>query len=414
MSEKICFVVIGFGIKTDYRSGRQLDLDKTYEFLIKPVFDDLGITCFRACDIPHAGVIDLPMYENILKADIVVADISTLNANAIYELGIRHALRPQSTIVIAEKELPFPFDLNHILITSYEHLGKDVGASEVRRFSAELKRLVIQVMDEPKVDSPVYTFLPELTPPEFTRKEKAQIKAAITNEPDDSVATLVKEAEILKNDKKYQEALDKLQQAKERDPNNPFLLQRMALITYKSELGGRIAALSNALDMLQPLMPASTNDTETLGLCGAINKRLYEETGLDLYLRKASSFYERGFIISKDYYNGINFAFLLLISASLTEDDRACITDFTTAQRVRKKVQEICTKLTSLENFSDLPDKVWILLTLAEIAFIEVGQTEADKYLNAARAEGAKPFELESYLTQKGKIEKVLADIKCK
>jgi hypothetical protein len=37
------------------------------------------------------------MYEQLLKADVVVADLSTSNRNAIYELGVRHALRPYTT-----------------------------------------------------------------------------------------------------------------------------------------------------------------------------------------------------------------------------------------------------------------------------------------------------------------------------
>ena len=90
--QKTCFVIMGFGIKTDYRTGRNLDLDKTYFNIIKPVFEELGYLCFRADEIKHSGMIDIPMYENILKADFVVADISTLNPNAIYELGVRHAV----------------------------------------------------------------------------------------------------------------------------------------------------------------------------------------------------------------------------------------------------------------------------------------------------------------------------------
>ncbi|RYG34066.1 MAG: DUF4071 domain-containing protein, partial [Chitinophagaceae bacterium] len=88
-------------------TGRKLNLDATYEHLIKPVFEDLGIKCIRASDVRHSGIIDVPMYQNIYKADIVVADISTLNANAIYELGVRHALRPYTTIVIAEDQLQY-------------------------------------------------------------------------------------------------------------------------------------------------------------------------------------------------------------------------------------------------------------------------------------------------------------------
>lgn len=54
MTEKklTCFVIIGFGKKTSYATNpvRVLDLDKTYEKLIKPVFDALNIDCYRCID----------------------------------------------------------------------------------------------------------------------------------------------------------------------------------------------------------------------------------------------------------------------------------------------------------------------------------------------------------------------------
>ena len=56
------------------------------------------------------------MYNQLITADVVIADLSTNNPNAFYELGVRHALRPKTTIVIAENELKPPFDVNH---TSY-------------------------------------------------------------------------------------------------------------------------------------------------------------------------------------------------------------------------------------------------------------------------------------------------------
>ena len=93
-----CFVVMGFHKKTDFQTGRTLDLDKSYRLLIKPAVEECGLTCLRADEIPHSGTIDVPMYEQLLAADIVVADLSTCNANAIYELGVRHALRPFSTV----------------------------------------------------------------------------------------------------------------------------------------------------------------------------------------------------------------------------------------------------------------------------------------------------------------------------
>src|SRR3712207_9303027 len=88
--------------------------------------------------IRHSGSIDVPMYEQLLTADVVIADLSTSNPNALYELGIRHALRPRTTIVISESKLPYPFDLNHVRITSYTHLGEDIR-SEERRVGKECR-----------------------------------------------------------------------------------------------------------------------------------------------------------------------------------------------------------------------------------------------------------------------------------
>ena len=130
-SKRRCFVVMGFGVKTDFATGRKLDLDKSYRVLIKPVVEEKGIECIRADEIRHSGAIDVPMYEELLNADLVIADLSTANPNALYELGIRHALRPRTTIVISENKLSYPFDLNHVKITSYSHLGDAIDFDEV-------------------------------------------------------------------------------------------------------------------------------------------------------------------------------------------------------------------------------------------------------------------------------------------
>src|SRR5678815_4927933 len=127
-TQKRCFVVMGFGIKTDLATGRKLDLNKSYRLLIKPVIEEKGLICIRADEIHHSGVIDVPMYRELMMADVVVADLSTANPNAFYELGVRHALRPRTTIVISEDKMPYPFDVNHINITPYTHLGNAIDS----------------------------------------------------------------------------------------------------------------------------------------------------------------------------------------------------------------------------------------------------------------------------------------------
>jgi hypothetical protein len=177
IAKQTCFVIMGFGKKTDFETGRVLDLDASYRNLIKPAAEAAGLKCVRGDEIKHSGLIDYPMYEQLLKADVVVADLSTSNRNAIYELGVRHALRPYTTIVIAEDGImksPF-FDLNFDIQT-YRHLGEDIGITEKRRFEAELTGAIKDALaKEPELrrDSPVYKFLENLTPPSIQQQTAA-------------------------------------------------------------------------------------------------------------------------------------------------------------------------------------------------------------------------------------------------
>src|ERR1700750_1459337 len=141
-----CFVVMGFGKKTDFETGRTLDLDKTYKYIIKPAVNDAGLVCIRADEIKHSGLIDVPMYEQLLKADVVVADLSTSNKNAFYELGVRPALKPSTTIVICEGGIKtFPFDVNPVAVRQYHHMGEGIDFDEVERFRSMLSDAISQI-----------------------------------------------------------------------------------------------------------------------------------------------------------------------------------------------------------------------------------------------------------------------------
>ena len=163
--KKKCFVVMGFGEKVDFQQQKTFDLDKSYRIIIKKAVEEAGLECIRADDIIHSGVIDKPMYQMLLEADLVVADLSTSNANAIYELGVRHALRPNTTIVIAEKNFKFPYDVKSLLIRTYNHLGPGIDAEEAEDFRAGLIKAIQVLVAQQDVDSPVYTFLPTLQKP---------------------------------------------------------------------------------------------------------------------------------------------------------------------------------------------------------------------------------------------------------
>jgi len=365
--EKTCFVIIGYGIKPDYASGKEYDLDKTFKNIIEPVFKELGFLCYRASDIQHSGIIDIPMYENILKADFVVADLTTLNPNVLYELGIRHAVRKNTTIVISDKKLNYPFDLSHIMIDSYEHLEKAIDYDEVIRFKALLKEKVLSLIKSPKTDSPIYSFFPNLAVPTFTEKEINEIKEHKQTE--NSVSELLEAAEKAKNEERFTDALDLLNLAIKIAPSNDFIVQRLALSTYKSKLPNKVSSLENALSILTPLNPDVTTDIETLGLSGAINKRLFDALNEEIYLDKAMWFYEKGFFIGNDYYNGINAAYILNIKAVLEKDKFEAFAYFGRARVIRKRVAQICDSVITSKIWQVRDDKQWVLLSLAEAYF---------------------------------------------
>ena len=244
--KQVCFVVMGFGKKTDYQTGRLIDLDKSYRNIIKPAALAAGLDCVRADEIIHSGTIDVPMYEQLLNADVVIADVSTSNCNAFYELGVRHALRPHTTITIAEDKLVFPFDMNHIAIRKYHHLGEGIDYEEVERMKGELKEAIETIAAKPTDDSPVYTFLKDLQPPVRGAKEAA-LKSAIAGIAAGSppgkdsantatVSTLMAQAQTAIGNSDFLTAKSLLAVVRTMMPSDPYVTQKLALATYKSKL----------------------------------------------------------------------------------------------------------------------------------------------------------------------------------
>jgi hypothetical protein len=83
-------------------------------------------------------------------------------------------------------------------------------------------------------------------------------------------------------------------------------------------------------------VPATSSDAETVGLYGAIHKRLWEIGQSSADLDTAIRAYVRGYFLKSDYYNGINFAFLLNARAALSQGDDA-IADRVLARRTRRE-----------------------------------------------------------------------------
>jgi MinD-like ATPase involved in chromosome partitioning or flagellar assembly len=169
LQEKHCYVIMGLGKKTDVRTGKEKDFDKLYFSVVKPAVEEAGLACLRADEIAHSNLIDVPMYNELLKADLVIADLSIANPSTFYELGIRHTLRPFGTILMTDDSALLPFDLTHFPIHVYNY-NKLEDFDEMIRLRTVLSNAILQFGQQEHVspDSPVYTFLNDLVPPSIT------------------------------------------------------------------------------------------------------------------------------------------------------------------------------------------------------------------------------------------------------
>jgi len=152
------FIVRPFGTKNG------IDFDRVQGELIAPVLDALGIDGRTTEEIVRAGNIRTDMFERLLVADLVIADISVHNANVYYELGVRHALCPRTTILIRARADVVPFDLRTDRYLVYDERAPAASAER-------LAAAVTQSLLADNADSPVFLLLPALKPsdPELFR-----------------------------------------------------------------------------------------------------------------------------------------------------------------------------------------------------------------------------------------------------
>jgi hypothetical protein len=103
------FVAMPFGAKPGH-DGQLIDFNLVYKEYIKPALEAAGLEVFRADEERRAGDIIIGMFQELLLADLVVADLTIDNPNVWYELGVRHALRARGVILVQGSRPNNPFD----------------------------------------------------------------------------------------------------------------------------------------------------------------------------------------------------------------------------------------------------------------------------------------------------------------
>lgn len=164
------FVAMPFGVKPGF-DGQPIDFDRVYAELIRPALQKGGCEVFRADEEQRAGDILADMFQELLVADLVLADLTLDNPNVWYELGVRHALRARGVVLVQGPRPYQPFD--NYTDRKLRYTLKDGAPDPARRDSeieaiAAMVRATITSGTRRKV-SPVYQLLPHLEQPEWRR-----------------------------------------------------------------------------------------------------------------------------------------------------------------------------------------------------------------------------------------------------
>ena len=164
----LCFILMPFGIKKD-AGGKEINFDSVYTDLIKPAIENAGLQPIRADEEMVGGIIHKPMYERLIVCDYAVADLTTANANVYYELGVRHAVRPGSTILIFAEDTRLPFDLGHLrgMPYSLDASGSPANCHKDIQVITDL----LKEARKPNTDSPIFQLVDGMTEQTIDREK---------------------------------------------------------------------------------------------------------------------------------------------------------------------------------------------------------------------------------------------------
>lgn len=340
-----------------------IHFDTIYQTLIQPALTGAGFDVFRADEAKQSGDIRADMFQELLLADLVLADITLPNPNVWYELGVRHALRSRGCVQmrgnIPGVELRVPFDVSVDRTFSY-HLkdGKpDPDTLEQdKKALTEFAQKTAQAMErEPdRKESPVFNLLEYLQEPdwrsllldefkktwkhweqrlELARRERrpGDVRAIAEAAPIRALRFegLCKAGNALIKEGQFAFALACFDEALKIDPKDLTVRRQKGLVL------GKLKRKAEAEVWLEGVSKDYPHDAETYGLLGRLEKDRWVETWQNTepdkmrddatqneeLLRKAIETYLSGFRHdSKNYYPGINALTLAHLHQHLTEE----------------------------------------------------------------------------------------------
>ena len=145
--KKQCFIITPIG---GDNTETRIKADGLIRAVILPVLDELDIEGKAAHQIDASGSITKQVIVRIVNDDLVIANLTELNPNVMYELAVRHAKR-KPVVVLAEKGTVLPFDIAQERTLFYTN--DMIGVEELK---PRLKAAIEKALEEKDPDNPIY------------------------------------------------------------------------------------------------------------------------------------------------------------------------------------------------------------------------------------------------------------------
>ena len=388
-----CFVLMPFGKKFD-DSGRPIDFDRIYDEIIAPGVQKADLEPIRADEEVVGGFIHKAMFERLMLCDYAVADLTTANPNVFYELGIRHGIRPHSTVLLFGKGTRLPFDVAPLRALPY---AIDTFGSPTT-VDADRDALATRLIEcrNPAEDSPLFQLVSDWPRPEIARlktdtfrelveyseRYKARLRAA-RKQGSEAVKKIEEELDVKDTDPAVivdlflsYRAVESWSAMVDLVPRMSPPLARTILIREQlglalNRLGKREEAEATLLQLIEERGPSS----ETNGILGRVYKDRWKDSSnagnmsaARGYLRRAITTYLKGFEADwRDAYPGVNA--VTLMEADDPVDPRQSELILVVEYAVKRRLE------------SKTPD-YWDYATLLELAVLKNNRSAAERALS--------------------------------
>jgi hypothetical protein len=367
MAKSVCFVLMPFGKKVD-ASGRLIDFDCIYDTIFKPAVNTSGLLPVRADEEQAQGFIHKLMYERLLLSEYAIADLTILNANVYYELGVRHAARPSTTIMTMAGQAGLPFDVAGLRALPY-NLDTNGTPADAKGACEALVEQLNSCISSTLVDSPIYQLIDGMQPPPIDRGRtdlfreriadseaiKGRLSAARAGKKTESIDSVAQslgdvsqlEANVVIDLLVSYRAVDAFEKMLQiADGMDRTLAQTAVVRQLVAFAQNRLGQSREAEETLKQVIASRGPSSEVNGLLGRVYKDRWEKAlkaedfRAKAYLKQAIQTYLEGFEADwRDPYPGVNAVTLMEVADDPRRNELIHAVRYSAERRLARNAQ---------------------------------------------------------------------------